>query len=638
MNAHQWLELALYVAALVLVTKPLGLYINRVLDASGRTWLDPVLRPLEKLTYRVLGVDPQKEQGWKQYAFAMLLFSLVSCLFTYVILRLQQFLPLNPQKFGALSEHLAFNTAVSFTTNTNWQSYGGESTMSYLSQMVALAIHNFFSAAVGIAIAAALVRGIARHTAQTIGNFWVDLTRITYYLLLPICLVFAIFLVSQGMIQNFKPYTTAKLFESYTIQVQKTDDKGQPVTTNVAVTVQAPKLDEKGQPVMTNGVAVMMDVPQLDAKGQPVMTNVAVMVDQKVETQSIVQGPMASQMAIKMLGTNGGGYTNANAAHPFENPTPLSNFFQMLALLCIGSAMTYHLGRETKNQKHGWTVWSAAFAMFLAGVMLCWWAEARGNPIHQQLGVAVADGNMEGKEVRFGIFDSALFATVTTDASCGAVNSMHDSFTPLGGLVPMFNIQTGEVIFGGVGAGLYGMLIFVILAVFIAGLMVGRTPEYLGKKIEAYDVKMVLLAFVILAFIILGFTAWASVSDWGKSSLANQGPHGLSEMLYAYTSGAGNNGSAFAGLNANTPWYDTTLGIDMLLGRFGMIVPLLALAGSLARKKIIPASAGTFPVSGFTFVVLLIGTVVLVGALTFLPALALGPIVEHFLMLKGNLF
>src|SRR5208282_4171074 len=502
------------------------------------------------------------------------------------------------------------------------------------SQMVALAIHNFFSAAVGIAIAAALVRGIARHTAMTIGNFWVDVTRIMYYLLLPICLVLALFFVSQGMIQNFKPYTTAKLFESYTIQVQKTDDKGQPVTTNVAVTVQAPKLDEKGQPVMANGVAVMMDVPRLDAKGQPVMTNVAVMVDQKVEEQSIVQGPMASQTAIKMLGTNGGGYTNANGAHPFENPTPLSNFFQMLALLCIGSAMTYHLGRETKNQKHGWTVWSAMFTMFLAGVLLCWWAEARGNPIHQQLGVAVADGNMEGKEVRFGIFDSALFATVTTDASCGAVNSMHDSFTPLGGLVPMFNIQTGEVIFGGVGAGLYGMLIFV----FIAGLMVGRTPEYLGKKIEAYDVRMALLAFVILAFIILGFTAWASVSDWGKAGLNNNGPHGLSEILYAYTSCAGNNGSAFAGLNANTPWYDTTLGIDMLLGRFGMIVPLLALAGSLARKKIVPASAGTFPVSGFTFVALLVGTVVLVGALTFLPALALGPIVEHFLMLKGNLF
>jgi K+-transporting ATPase ATPase A chain len=339
-----------------------------------------------------------------------------------------------------------------------------------------------------------------------------------------------------------------------------------------------------------------------------------------------------------MLGTNGGGYTNANAAHPFENPTPLSNFFQMLALLCIGSALTYHLGRETKNQKHGWSVWSAMFAMCLAGILVCWWAEAKGNPIHQQLGVALADGNMEGKEVRFGIFNSALFATVTTDASCGAVNAMHDSFTPLGGLVPLFNIQTGEVIFGGVGAGLYGMMIFVVLTVFIAGLMVGRTPEYLGKKIESYDVKMALLAFVILAFIILGFTAWASVSDWGKAGLNNQGPHGLSEILYAYTSCAGNNGSAFAGLTANTPWYDTTLGVDMLLGRFGMIVPLLALAGSLARKKIVPASAGTFPVSGFTFVVLLVGTVILVGALTFLPALALGPIVEHFLMLKGNLF
>jgi potassium-transporting ATPase potassium-binding subunit len=599
MNAHQWLELAIYIAALVLVTKPLGLYLNRVLDANGRTWLDPVVRPLERLTYRVLRVDPAKEHDWKQYALAMLLFSLVSCLFTYAILRLQQFLPLNPQKLGALSPHLAFNTAVSFTTNTNWQSYGGESTMSYFSQMVALAIQNFFSASVGIAVAAALVRGIARQTAQTIGNFWVDLTRIIYYLLLPICLVLAVFFVSQGMIQNFKPYTVAKLIEPQIISVQKTDANGKPVE---------------------------------DARGNPVMVN------QTLDTQTMVQGPMASQMAIKMLGTNGGGYTNANAAHPFENPTPLSNFLQMLALLCIGSALTYHLGRETKNQKHGWAVWSAMFAMFLAGVLVCWWAEAKGNPIHQQLGVAAAGGNMEGKEVRFGIFDSALFATVTTDASCGAVNSMHDSFTPLGGLVPMFNIQTGEVIFGGVGAGLYGMLIFVILAVFIAGLMVGRTPEYLGKKIEAYDVKMTLLAFVILAFIILGFTAWASVSNWGTSSRANGGPHGLSEMLYAYTSGAGNNGSAFAGLNANTPWYDTTLGIDMLLGRFGMIVPLLALAGSLAKKKIVPAGVGTFPVTGVTFVILLVGTVMLVGALTFLPALTLGPIVEHFLMLKGTLF
>jgi K+-transporting ATPase ATPase A chain len=599
MNSHQWLELALYIGALVLITKPLGLYINRVLDASGRTFLDPVLRPLERLTYRMLGVDPQKEHGWKQYTFAMLVFSLASCLFTYAVLRLQQYLPLNPQKFGALSPHLAFNTAVSFTTNTNWQSYGGESTMSYFSQMVALAIHNFFSAAVGIAVAAALVRGIARHSAQTIGNFWVDVTRIMYYLLLPICTIYAVFLVSQGMIQNFKPYTTAKVIETQTVSVQKTDANGKPVA---------------------------------DAKGNPVMVN------QTLDTQTIVQGPMASQIAIKMLGTNGGGYTNANAAHPFENPTPFSNFIQMLSILAISSALTYHLGRETKNQKHGWAVWSAMFAMFLAGVMLCWWAEARGNPIHQQLGVAVADGNMEGKEVRFGIFDSALFATVTTDASCGAVNSMHDSFTPLGGLVPLFNIMTGEVIFGGVGAGLYGMMIFVVITVFIAGLMVGRTPEYLGKKIEAYDVKMVLLAFIVLAFIILGFTAWASVSSWGLAGLNNNGPHGLSEMLYAYTSCAGNNGSAFAGLNANTPWYDTTLGIDMLLGRFAMIVPLLALAGSLARKKIVPASAGTFPVSGFTFVALLVGTVILVGALTFLPVLALGPIVEHFLMLQGHLF
>jgi K+-transporting ATPase ATPase A chain len=599
MYAHQWLELAIYVAALVLITKPLGLFLNRVLDPNGRTWLDPILRPLEKLTYRVLRVDATKEHDWKQYSYAMLIFSLVSCLFTYAILRLQQYLPLNPQKFAALAEHLAFNTAVSFTTNTNWQSYGGESTMSYFSQMVALAIHNFFSAAIGIAVAGALVRGIARHTSKTIGNFWVDITRIMYYVLVPLCVVYAVFLVSQGMIQNFKPYTTATLMEPQVVQVQQTDANGKPV---------------------------------VDAKGNPVM------VTQTNTTQSIVQGPMASQMAIKMLGTNGGGYTNANAAYPFENPTPFSNFIQMLSILAIGSALTYHLGRETKNQKHGWSVWSAMFVMFLAGVLLCWWAEAKGNPIHQQLGVMAADGNMEGKEVRFGIFDSALFATVTTDASCGAVNAMHDSFTPLGGLVPLFNIQTGEVIFGGVGAGLYGMMIFVILTVFIAGLMVGRTPEYLGKKIESYDVKMVLLAFVILAFIILGFTAWASVTDWGKAGLNNQGPHGFSEILYAYTSCAGNNGSAFAGLTANAPQYDTTLGIDMLLGRFAMIVPLLALAGSLARKKLVPVSAGTFPVTGFTFVALLVGTVILVGALTFLPALALGPIVEHFLMLQGTLF
>ncbi len=638
MNTSGWLQLGLFVGALALITKPMGLYLMQVLDPKGKTWLDPVIRPLERLSYWGMGVRPDQEQNWRQYTWAMLLFSLVSCVFTYAILRLQNHLPLNPQGFGALSPHLAFNTAVSFTTNTNWQSYSGESTMSYLSQMVALVIHNFASAATGIAIAAALVRGLARHSTQLLGNFWVDLVRVTYYLLVPACLVFAVVLVSQGMIQNFKPYTTAKLVEAYTIQVHKTDDKGQPVTTSVAVTVSAPKLDDKGQPLMTNGVAVMAVVPQLDAKGQPVMTNVAVMVDQKVEEQAIVQGPMASQVAIKMLGTNGGGYANANAAFPFENPTPLSNFLQMLAIFAIGSGLTYYLGRMTKNQRHGWSIWGAMMILFLAGALFCWWAESGGNPIHQQLGVAAADGNMEGKEVRFGIFNSALFATVTTDASCGAVNSMHDSFTALGGLVPLFNIQLGEIIIGGVGAGLYGMLVFVVLAVFIAGLMVGRTPEYLGKKIQSFEVKMAMLALLILCLTILGFSAWAVVSDWGLAGLNNSGPHGLSEILYAYSSCVGNNGSAFAGLTANTPWYDTTLGIAMLFGRFLMIIPVMALAGSLAQKKLVPASAGTFPVSGGTFIILLIGTVLLVGALNFLPVLALGPIVEHFLMLQGKLF
>jgi K+-transporting ATPase ATPase A chain len=568
----------------------------------------------------------------------MLLFSLVGCLFTYVILRVQHLLPLNPQGFGPLSPDLAFNTATSFTTNTNWQSYTGESTMSYLSQMVALVIHNFVSAATGIAIAAALVRGLARHSTKTLGNFWVDLVRTTYYLLLPICVVFAVVLVSQGMIQNFKPYTKVKLTEPYTTQVAKTDAKGQPVTTNVAVMVQAPKLDEKGQPVMTNGVAMLMDVPKLDEKGQPVMTNMPVMVDQKVEEQAIVQGPMASQVAIKMLGTNGGGYTNANAAHPFENPTPLSNFLQMLSIFAIGSGMTYYLGRMVKNQAHGWSVWAAMMTLFLAGVFLCWHSEAAGNPIHHQLGVAAAGGNMEGKEVRFGIFNSALFATVTTDASCGAVNSMHDSFTALGGFVPLFNMQLGEIVIGGVGAGLYGMLVFVVLAVFIAGLMVGRTPEYLGKKIQSYDVKMAMLALLVLTLSILGFAAWASVSKWGLAGLNNSGPHGFSEILYAYSSANANNGSAFAGLSANTPWLNTTLGLAMLIGRFLMIVPIIALAGSLGQKRIAPPSAGTFPVSGFTFVVLLIGTVLLVGALNYLPALTLGPVVEHFLTAQGKLF
>src|SRR5664279_5169719 len=638
MRSIDWLQLALFVAALALVTKPMGLYLMQVLDAKGRTWLDPILKPLERVTYRVMGTQPDQEQDWKQYTIAMLLFSLVGCLFTYVILRVQHLLPLNPQGFGALSPDLAFNTAASFTTNTNWQSYSGESTMSYLSQMVALVIHNFVSAATGIAIAAALVRGLARHSTKTLGNFWVDLVRTTYYLLVPICLVFAVVLVSQGMIQNFKPYTKAKLMEPYTTQVAKTDAKGQPVTTNVVVMLQSPKLDEKGQPVVTNGVAMMVDVPKLDEKGKPVMTNMPVMVDQKVEEQAIVQGPMASQVAIKMLGTNGGGYTNANAAHPFENPTPLSNFIQMLSIFAIGSGLTYYLGRMVKNQAHGWSVWAAMLTLFLAGVLLCWYSEAAGNPIHHQLGMAAAGGNMEGKEVRFGIFNSALFATVTTDASCGAVNSMHDSFTALGGLVPLFNMQLGEIIIGGVGAGPYGMLVFVVLAVFIAGLMVGRTPEYLGKKIQSYDVKMAMLALLVLTLSILGFAAWASVSKWGLAGLNNSGPHGFSEILYAYSSANANNGSAFAGLSANTPWLNTTLGLAMLIGRFLMIVPIMALAGSLGAKRIAPPSAGTFPVSGVTFVVLLIGTVLLVGALNYLPALTLGPVVEHFLMAQGKLF
>ena len=599
MQASGWLQFAIFIVALGLITKPMGLYLLQVLDVNGRTWLDPVLRALEHATYRAMKVDPRKEQDWKQYAFAMLLFSLVGCLFTYAILRLQYFLPLNPQRLTGVAPDLAFNTAVSFTTNTNWQNYSGESTMSYFSQMVGLAFHNFVSAATGVAIAAALVRGIARHSIQTLGNFWVDLVRVTYYLLLPICLVFAVFLVSQGMIQNFKPYTKAQLTEPMKVQVEKKNDKGE--------TIKA-------------------------ADGK------AVTEQQTVTEQTIVQGPMASQVAIKMLGTNGGGYVNANAAHPFENPTPLSNFLQMLSIFAIGSGLTYYLGRMVRNQKHGWTVWAVMIALFMGGVLLAWGAESNGNPIHQNLGVAAVDGNMEGKEVRFGIFNSALFATVTTDASCGAVNAMHDSLTPLGGFVPLFNIQLGEIIFGGVGAGLYGMLVFVVLAVFIAGLMVGRTPEYLGKKIESYDVKMSMLALLILAIDILAFSAWAVVSKWGLAGLNNGGPHGLSEILYAFSSTTGNNGSAFAGLSGNTLWYNTTLGIAMLIGRFLMIVPILALAGSLARKKVTPASAGTFPVHGGTFFILLTGTVILIGALNFLPALTLGPVVEHFLMQGGKLF
>jgi K+-transporting ATPase ATPase A chain len=564
----------LFIGLLAAVAKPLGLYLVRVLEAEGKTWLDRPVKPIERLCFRVLRVVPQKEQDWRQYALSLMAFSLVGLLFTYAVLRLQHLLPFNPQGFGPVRPDLAFNTAASFTTNTNWQSYGGETTLSYFSQMVGLVFHNFVSAAAGIAVAAALVRGIARHSAKTVGNFWVDLIRINLYLLLPISVILALFLTSQGVVQNFKPYVRAAVLE----------------------TAAGPAGD-------------------------------------KTETvQTIAQGPAASQVAIKMLGTNGGGFFNANAAHPYENPTPLSNFIQMLAIFVIPSGLTYYLGRKVRNQKHGWAVWSAMAVLFLAAVLVCWRAEGAGNPRLRALGIDPAGGNMEGKEVRFGVPASGLFATVTTAASCGAVNSMHDSFTPLGGLVPLFNIQLGEVVFGGVGSGLYGMLVFVVLAVFLTGLMVGRTPEYLGKKIESYDVKMAVLAVLILVFSILGFSAWASVSRWGLAGPNDAGPHGLTEILYAFSSGVGNNGSAFAGLNANTPAYNITLALAMLFGRFVMMVPVLALAGSLARKKLVPPSEASFPVAGATFVIILVGTVLIVGALTFLPALALGPVVEHFLM------
>lgn len=590
-------QLVVFIILLVTVTKPLGIYLERVLDPNGRTYLDRVFGPVERLIYRLIGVDPTKEQSWKAYGMAVLAFSLAGVFFTYAILRLQGFLPLNPQQLGAVSPDLAFNTAVSFLTNTNWQSYGGESTLSYFSQMVGLTFHNFVSAATGIAVAAALVRGLARQKSSTVGNFWVDLTRVSLYLLLPLCFVYAIFLVSQGMIENFKPYDTAHLVNPYTIQVPQKDAAGKDVK---------------------------------DARGNTRME------DKRIDTQTIAEGPVASQAAIKMLGTNGGGFMNANAAHPFENPTPLSNFVQMFSIFAIASALTYTLGRMVGNQRHGWSVWSAMFILFLAGVLVCWWSEAQGNPRMAAFGLDQSTGNMEGKEVRFGIFNSALFATVTTDASCGAVNAMHDSFMPLGGLVPLFNIQTGEVIFGGVGAGLYGMLIFVVLAIFLAGLMVGRTPEYLGKKIEAYDVKVAALAILIPAGVLLGFAAWASTSAWGLAGLNNSGPHGLSEILYAYSSAVGNNGSAFAGLTTNTPWYNTTLAIAMLFGRFFVMIPALALAGNMARKKAVAESVGSFPISGVTFTLLLVGTVILVGALTFLPALSLSPVVEHFIMINSS--
>jgi len=576
MDISGWMQLTLFLSILTLLTKPVGIYLHSILNAEGKTFIDPVIKPFEQFLYRLLRTDIKKEQGWKQYTLSLCVFSLVGLLFTYAILRLQHLLPLNPQRFGPISPPLAFNTAVSFATNTNWQSYGGESTMSYFSQMVGLTFQNFVSAAAGIAIAAVLVRGIARLSSKTIGNFWVDIVRINLYLLVPLCLIYTVFLVSQGMIQNYQPYIKATVIDN-------------------------------------------------------------ALKEQTVSTQIIAQGPMASQVAIKMLGTNGGGFMGANASHPYENPTPLSNFIQMLSIFLIPSGLTYYLGRMLRNQRHGWVIWGSMALLFLAAFAVCWWAEATGNPRLQALGLDPLGGNMEGKEVRFGIFNSSFFATITTDASCGAVNAMHDSLTPLGGLITLLNMQLGEVVFGGVGAGLYGMLVFVVLAVFLCGLMVGRTPEYLGKKIEAYDVKMGVLTILVLIFSILGFTAWAAVSSWGLAGLNNKGPHGLSEILYAYSSGTGNNGSAFAGLNTNTVWFNTTIGIAMLLGRFFMIIPILALAGNLAQKKLIPASEGSLPVSGFTFMAMLIGTVLIVGALTFFPVLSLGPIVEHFLMTGSNI-
>jgi K+-transporting ATPase ATPase A chain len=591
MTFNGWSQILLFLALIFAVTKPLGIFMTRVFNRE-RTFLDPILRPLERLIYRLTGVDETREMRWAEYAVAMLLFSIVSMLALYLMQRLQNVLPFNPQKLAGVAPDLAFNTAASFTTNTNWQSYVPEVTMSYLAQMAGLAYHNFISASVGIALAIAFIRGIARREMETIGNFWVDMVRATLWVLLPFCLVIALLLVSQGVVQNLRPYDTAKLVEPQT--VEQTAEDG--------------------------------------AKSRIVVTE-----------QVIAQGPVASQEAIKMWGTNGGGFFNANSAHPFENPTPLANLIEMFSIFAISAGLTYTLGRMTGSQKHGWAVWAAMAVLFLVGVTAAYWAESRGNPLlagtDQTASVMQPGGNMEGKEMRFGIASSALFATVTTDASCGAVNSMHDSFTPLGGLVPLANIMLGEVIFGGVGAGLYGILIFVILSVFIAGLMVGRTPEYLGKKIEAYDVKMAMLAVLIFPLVILVFTAISSVSpSFGTTSIANPGPHGLTEMLYAFTSATGNNGSAFAGISANTNWYNTTIGFSTLIGRFFVIIPMLAIAGNLGRKKFVPPSLGTFPVTTPLFSMLLVSVIVIVGALTFFPVLSLGPVVEHLLMAAGHTF
>ena len=593
MTLNGWLQILFFLLAVFLVTPPLGSFMARVFTRQ-RNWLDPIMRPFERLVYRTTGVNESHEMRWTEYAVSVLLFSVVSMLVLYFIQRLQGGLPWNPQGFGAVAPDLAFNTAASFTTNTNWQAYGGESTMSYLTQMAGLAYHNFVSAAVGIAVAIAFIRGIAQREQETIGNFWVDMTRATLWVLLPLAIVGALFLVSQGVVQNLKAYDHVQVLDPQTVTTK-------------------------------------------DAPGKETTT--------QLTEQVIAQGPVASQEIIKQFGTNGGGFFNANSSHPYENPTPLSNFLAMFGIFAISSGLTYTLGSLTRSRRHGWAVWAAMAFLFLCGVTVVYWAEANGNPMltaagaNQVASELAPGGNMEGKEVRFGIANTALFATATTDASCGAVNGWHDSFTPLGGLVPLANIQLSEVVFGGVGAGMYGVLVYIILSVFIAGLMVGRTPEYLGKKIQAFEVQMAMLTVLIFSLVILTFTAISSVSpEFGTSSIANAGPHGLSEMLYAYSSAAANNGSAFGGINVNTKWYNTTLGVTMLFGRFFMIIPPLAIAGSLSRKKLIPPSLGTFPVTTPLFSSLLVGVIVIVGALTFFPALSLGPIVEHFLMNNGQVF
>jgi K+-transporting ATPase ATPase A chain len=595
MSLNGWLQIGVFIALVLLLAKPMGTYMTAVFERR-KTCLDGVLAPCERVLYKLTGVKPDEEMRWTEYTLAMLTFSAATLVLTYVVERMQRVLPLNPQGLAGVEPALALNTAISFTTNTNWQSYVPETTMSYLTQMLGLATHNFWSAAVGLALAMAFIRGIARRETKTLGNFWVDLTRGTLWVLLPLSAVFALLLVSQGVVQNLKPYDTAKLVQPQHVTTTGTD--GKTATTEVT-------------------------------------------------KQTIAQGPVASQEAIKMLGTNGGGFFNANSAHPFENPTPLTNLLQLLAIFLIPAGLTVTLGQMVGSPKHGWAVLGAMTVLWFAGTLTCYSAEARPNALmtgvdqrtEQRATISQSGGNMEGKEVRFGIANSALFATVTTDASCGAVNAMHDSFTPLGGMVPMVNILLGEIVFGGVGAGLYGMLVFVVVAVFIAGLMVGRTPEYMGKKIEAYDVQMAMLYLLIFPVIILGFTAvTVLMPNVGLSSIANHGPHGLSEILYAFSSATGNNGSAFAGLNANTHWYNYALAVAMFAGRFLMIVPMLAIAGNLAGKKTVPATAGTFPVTTPLFTVLLTGVIVIVGALTFFPALSLGPILEHLLLNAGHTF